>query len=347
MIRLASAPLVLVLFAAVPGEDDPAPVDPGRREAIEFALGAELALVRTAPPAGEALSGVASATDTEGARLGRVELYAGRGEFGGSEQAVRLAWVPIVGSPGDAAAVIALTDEGRFLAAAVLDADGDPVNEWDGFTSNLRFAVMPSPEGARPRAWLAARRAEVALDAETEDQRLVAALLDLQRHMNEQASVMNIRRGAHPLSPAEQLAMMRDRFGAVARLAPALEPILGDRRAEFVRLAEEASAAAAEAIEPVEAGDLSRYREARSRVVKSCKACHGLTGHRLEGPLFEASAEKREALGIGDGFFEVGHDLRISHPDRDRIQRVADAFRIGVLMVEAARPAEERDHGRR
>ena len=66
-----------------------------------------------------------------------------------------------------------------------------------------------------------------------------------------------------------------------------------------------------------------------------CRACHELPSPAGEDGLSAASSAKREELGIGDGFYRVGHDLRIRHPERKRMQLIADALRVGALLIDS------------
>lgn len=339
---IAPIPLAaLLLVAASPFEEDALPgPDPDRLLSMELALGTELDLAAMAELSDEQRSRVIEATEFDVESIEDAALFAGHGRFDGNQKRVRLALVPVPGDGEDAHILIALNEQMRYMAGAVLDIDGDPLNEWDRFVRNLEWAEQPTLEDARPRSWLERRRAGISLDSEDEEQRLTAALLDLMSHMNEQASVFNIDPRSNPVAPHEQFEMVRDQYDAVARLGGALAPLLAGQQDEFVRLAEDSADAADSMVEPVEKGDMSRFEEIQKRIQKNCHSCHELTDERFEGMLKDASAEKRDALGIGDGFWQVGHDLRISHIDRERMQRVADAFRLGVLMLDAAQTRE-------
>ena len=79
-------------------------------------------------------------------------------------------------------------------------------------------------------------------------------------------------------------------------------------------------------------------RSSRRELTGNCKKCHELTV--AEGTLQDAATASRTRLGIGDGYYQIGHDLRIRHPDRERAQRVADALRIGALLIDARHDAK-------
>lgn len=136
--------------------------------------------------------------------------------------------------------------------------------------------------------------------------------------------------------------MMSVEYGKVAELAPALRPILAEAEDEFVRLALDSSSNAAALAEAFEKRDQSAGRVAQRQVMDNCKSCHQLAIPGFDGTLSDAAAQARRRLGIGDGFYQIGHDLRIRHPDRARAQRVADALRVGALLVDASRSAAKR-----
>ena len=55
----------------------------------------------------------------------------------------------------------------------------------------------------------------------------------------------------------------------------------------------------------------------------------------LDTTIKRAFTAARHERGIGDGFYQVGHDLRISHNDRDEMQLAADALRLAALSIDA------------
>ena len=191
------------------------------------------------------------------------------------------------------------------------------------------------PEGAQPRSHLARLRAEAEANGDDDDALLTAGLLRLLEHMNQQASIFNLPRQSQTLSFAEGARMMSREYGKVAELAPALKPILSESADEFVRLALDSSAAAAALAVAADEEDATSGRAAQGRVMQNCASCHDLALTGLDGPLKKATAEARSIRGVGNGFYQIGHDMRIRHPDRERAQLVADALRRGALLLDS------------
>ena len=310
--------------------------------AFEAMLETELVLEPLASPDDEQLQRVLDATESTVATIEEVRLFTGRlaSEDPDGEASLLLASAPIDGEGDDATALVAVGKPMRWRAGAILDLDGDAMAEWSAFLRNMRFAPFPSLDDARPPSWLMDLRDQLQGD-DDEQAHLTLALIRLQEHMNEQASVFNIPRRTNPLAPHEQFSMMREKYEETAGLSDALAPLLGDQADEFVRIAEDSAEAAAEMIEPATNGDFKAFRETQARITANCKSCHFMEGHAATGHLNDAAKETRRRLGIGGGFWKVGYDLRISHADRERSQRVADALRLAVLMLDAASRSDE------
>ena len=221
----------------------------------------------------------------------------------------------------------------------MVDGNGKVIGEWQHFMEDLKWYDVPRLEGARPPSQLAKLRAE----AEGEDDvqaALLVGLLALLQHMNRQASVFNLPRESQTLTVGEGARMMSEEYRKVAELAPALAPILGDSSGEFVRIARDSSDAASALAKAFDARDQMSGRAAQQRVMGNCKSCHQLALSGFDGGLNETASQERKRLGIGDGFYQIGHDMRIRHPDRDRAQLVADALRRGALLVDASLSAK-------
>ena len=74
--------------------------------------------------------------------------------------------------------------------------------------------------------------------------------------------------------------------------------------------------------------------------MENCASCHNLALNEFDGRLKDVSTATRQRLGIGNGFYQIGHDMRIRHPDRKRAQLVADALRRGALLLDASLSSE-------
>ena len=307
--------------------------DSERAERMAAALRAPLEEIEAiALPIAAQRALVAEATQTTDDELRRVELFLATS----NQVELRLALVPIDSSEvdSDELALIALTAEHELFGAAVVDADLGHRTAWDHFLGLFEYADVPRLEGARPRAWLAERRTAAVAAPDDPESELVLALLDLQRFMNEQASVFNLPQdGSRALE--DELDMMREQYTKVAELAPTLRPLFGDSVDEVKRLALDSADGATAMKAAVADGDQATARTIQQRVMGNCRNCHFLPGEAYAGRLADASAAARAKLEIGNGFYQIGHDVRIGHTDREAAQRVADALRIGALMIDA------------
>jgi RNA polymerase sigma-70 factor (ECF subfamily) len=320
-----TAPVSAVVLAAPArpsGQDE-------HSEAFSKALGARLADVGPLGlPGDDALAAVAAASDTERDELRRAELYAAMGPTG----ALLLALVPL--ETGDMA-LLALTEQNEYFGAAVLSDGLERRAEWSHFLEGFQFAGVPRLDGARPRTWLAAERERVEQAKDDPDAALVLALLDLQVYMNDQASVFNLPSEQGMANIESQLDMMADRYSRVAELAPDLRPLFGDAVDEIARLALDSAGRLGEMKAAFAGDDAERAFGIQRQVMGNCKGCHFMTADGFEGRLADASSRIRAELGVGNGFYQIGHDLRIRHPDREPSQAVADGLRVGALLIDA------------
>jgi hypothetical protein len=133
----------------------------------------------------------------------------------------------------------------------------------------------------------------------------------------------------------EQFATAKEEFAGLAEQTGELGSLLGAAAGRFEELARDSSELAARLETAFAESREAEIGELRGRLFQNCKSCHGLSGLAVPGEVKSAFAGKREELGIGDGYFELGHDLRITHPDLARAQRLADSLRGAILMLEA------------
>ncbi len=310
-------------LVALPPEVRP----PDEEQRVEAALGLTLEGFETLDLGSEEyLARVAAATDVGVDDLRSARLFLAHTTDG----PVRIASVPIEGET--ATAQIAVDMGHGFVKATVAEPGDSPSAEWAHFLRNFEFYTVPRLERASPRSRLAELRAE-SVARDDEDGALIAGLLELLARMNEKASVFNLPREGRTMSPVEEADMMSRQYTAVAALAPALSPILGGFTEDFERIARDSSDLTASFARAMEAGDPEAMSYQR-RIIQNCKACHEHWNADREEQLEATFTRTRSDLGIGDGFYEIGHDLRIAHHDRERAQRVADALRKGALLLD-------------
>lgn len=327
---LLAAALVGLAPAASAAADDDAILS---AQLAEFLAAPVRAVEKLARPVRSELSRVARAAGTSSSVLREIELRRVLlGAEGEPANVVHAAWIPLPEGEAGARALAIVDADNRFLSAKVIGADDLPVAEWEKFAANLQWRPLPRLEGALPPRHLDELRAAPGDD---EQARLKIALLDLMKHMNNQASVFNIPEETNPLSRLEQAQLMEREYRAVAELTEPLSPLLGEVAPEFRALALQSADISARVADLLGEGDEMAAGNEMRKLFGGCKSCHGLESQGPTGALSGDSEALRNELGVGDGFYRVGHDLRVSHHDRARSQRVADAFRAGFLLLDA------------
>jgi len=293
-----------------------------------------LELAKAPPLPKQSLAALKRATGYSTRDLKGSAVFVGTVNQDGVEQETRLASVPfeLDGQPHHA--LFALNGDGVFLRAAVVNDAGQPLDEWRHTLKNFAFYELPRLDGAQPRSELGDARRQWSRRGKDPEAQLGLALLDVLKHMNDQASVFNLPPEGRALGPAESSEMASQSFTQLADLAEPLAPLLGQAADEFVRLATESSTAAANMAAAARAEDWDAMGAAQRSMMGNCRSCHDLNLPELEGLVKGTFAAARESLGIGDGFYQVGHDLRITHHDRERMQIMADAMRCAALLAD-------------
>lgn len=320
--------LFLMAWAEEPTPDEEA-------EAIAYTLELDPLEFQRVDPDAAFLARVAAATGARLDALRGLPVFVGNVDSEKGERRVRLVRVPL-SKAGDAkAALLALGEDLDFLAAAVVDDFGAPIGDWENLLGSLRHYRIPQLESAQPRQHLERVRKLWQQGEETREARLGLALLELLGHMNQQASAFNIPEAMLASSPLEMAEMMTRQYEHVSSLIDDLAPLLGSERSEFERLADLSRSSAAAVAEALRNEDQARASKSSRQMMANCSACHRLPlsahGGRFLTDVFTAEREKR---GIGDGFWQVGHDVRVHHPDRQKLQHVVDALRAGALLLQ-------------
>jgi len=314
-----------------------APLDGG--EFVAYGLDLEPLAVACLPaPATENLSRIARATGFNVAELRLSSLFAGRVLFGEEEVEVRMGRVPFVQGKDTLFALYALREDGSFLAASVVDEGGTPVEEWRPMLNNFAFYRVPKLKGAKPRRHLQDLEQNAREHPKAPGSRDVLQLLRVLALMQEQASVFNLPQGGPDRDAAQEARMMQANYRALADMSPSLGSLLGSLEPDFERTAMASSTAAGQLLHAIQDEDPSAIQRARGQITSNCGRCHRKR-HPEDGQfLTERFAALREKLGIGGGYYQVGHDLRISHWDKDRTQQVADNMRVAALLLDAPSP---------
>jgi hypothetical protein len=129
--------------------------------------------------------------------------------------------------------------------------------------------------------------------------------------------------------------MMSAEYAALAELTDALSPLLGEKATTFAELALDSSERALAAAEAVRNEDRQAGQRASGGMMDNCNRCHRMDLPEQDGKVKDVFYDARADLGIGDGFYQLGHDVRIRHPDRELAQSVCDALRAGALLLDA------------
>lgn len=289
-------------------EDDDLALD------IGLALGPDIESLELVTIAEEAIAKVSKAMGEAPEWLSSVRVYRATGPEGPLGE---VAIVPATGLAEDATQLlVGVGASGRFSGAAVVDEDYIDTGDYTKFLEQLRFKDPARIKGASPPSILSEEPDGAPADR--------AGLIQLMRAMQDQAAAFNLPR-------AEADAAIPGMAAAFERAAAPLElfaEILGDERELFEKNVTEAIDAA-QAIEANrEIRDMQAMRAAHQRLMVTCKACHFELKDRF--------VARREELGIGDGFFQIGYDLRIAHSDREKAQEVADRLRAASLLIDVS-----------
>jgi len=299
------------------------------------ALGLELsALDLMLPFVDAARKEVAKATDCDSDSLAEARTWIARQALAdGRSRELRLGRLPFEGRGDEGFVLLALDEERRFVAAAVLDQDGDAMPSWKHFLQAFGRSTTPRMNGARPRSHLARVREKARSDG-NENGQLTLALFDFLGHMQAQARADEL-----PPDPGrDPVAECRERSRSLlqaASVTPGLATLLGSRATEFTRLAKDAAAAAEALATACAAGDRDATLAGRERLRATCTGCHALEIPE-RGPVKPLFRSTRAELGIGDGYWVVGHDLPWRHADREQAQAVADRLRQLALLLDLA-----------
>ena len=300
---------------------------------LESALGVELLGAGRLDELGtNELQRLAAATDVDVEALAGVELWEALTEDD------RLLWIALRELPGagqERAVVLALGEESAFGGAGVLGADEQPLDEWTHFLDSFRFYDVPRISGARPRAHLTQVR-DRTREAQEEDERATFALLEVLGAMHRQAAPFNLPAASKTRAPAEEAEDMALAYEHVEELAGPLSPLLVAKTEDFARIAGDSAETARAMAAAWRAQDAPAAEKLQRRLLANCRGCHQLDVPELGGELKDVLPGIRRERGIGDGFYQIGHDVRIRHADRERAQRVADGLREAALALDLA-----------
>ena len=297
------------------------------------ALGLELTeLSPVDPPSEDALTQTSALTGVSLDALGEATFFDATSKIGRRRtRPLRIAVLPIPASDRDTAdpgltAVLSLDLDGKCTGAAILGPDGTPSAEWKHFYEQFKRKSMPRLSTARPGSILDGLIAD-ARQGTTERDARIRATVELVERMQLGLAMFTVDRPEHEGVPyANDVERATATFRRVVEPAEDVSPLLGDAKAEFIRLAEDSAKQAGGLHSALRRGDLKDTPLVKHRIRRNCAACHGLTGHALGNDgLQEAFRALRAELGVGGSWFRPGYDLRVPASQRRRTQQLADA----------------------
>lgn len=299
---------------------------------LDEGLGLELADVKKlAAPATEVTRFVA---DVTGAVVEDARLFTARATDPRSRQPlpVRIASLAAPGAGKNARVVVCVTDD-RMLAAGLLGVSDVVAKRWELFFEQFPRLGVPRRKDAAPVASLHLRRAEARLGA-TAEMRELRTLLRIREIMliNAAYAIPVFMKGAGPLTEESRRELDRN-SKELSRMADALEAHLGSKKDRFKQLAEGARSFMNDLPSTPEAVTEGLEERLKQRSRESCGGCHMLTGHRLNGPLMMAAKARRGALGAGDGYYVVLHDILPRVDRMEESQQLATLVRAASLLV--------------
>lgn len=300
-------------------------------EELSALLGLSLGSAAPAPPPTQTLlRRVAEVAEIKrdqirGARVFQAEASSG------SKRHYRICHLPIDDAEVGASVLAAVDQDGEFAGVAILDGSGDAIPSWKHFLEQFKFKGIPKIEGAmKSSAFEGLQKDGTKLEGAVSDLR--PAVVRLMRHMQEQAVLFNLpRRGGYP---PELLARVSKEYAGVADLGEEFVGLLGGAKERFVEIAEDSAKVVGEMEKAVRKGDRQGLQPLSRRLIRNCRACHNLTDSSYEGVLKDRFEAQRDGLGLGDGLYRVGFDLRIRHEDRDLSQRASNALRQAFLLLD-------------
>ena len=295
------------------------------------ALGQELHdPLELAAPKPAVLAKIVALTGVSPALLTKAERFAATTREGDSIYICRM---PMPDGDVAAATLFAVDRAGTFFGAAALDEAGKAIDEWRPLFRQFKFRPLPRLALAKPKSAIEAAR-KIATNSDDPNAKLTLALLRLIRHMQDQAALFNIPRPRSQKPERKLILQVRDAYRGVAELKDDLEPILGRQADKFAGLATKAAEISDKFLAALDEDDLATAAREGRALTRNCRSCHNMTGLKVEGKLKDVSRAKREALGIGDGYFIIGYDIRVAHADRKKAQRVLDSLRQAALLLD-------------
>jgi ribosomal protein L44E len=236
------------------------------------------------------------------------------------------------GPKGDFKLGVAIAPDDRVVAGVrVLENKDDPAVASDDFLVQFE-GFHYSTSLANPASMLAEARNRVA-DRKDEKARHADGIFKLMSIMHPvQTAWWSLNRhldkgSKEAAADAEEIIRL---FGETEKVLPDFTFLKASQIDSFKRRLKESSKELGNLAQHARAGKMVEARRSADEVLKmSCTLCHAGNAR-----LFR---EKRLELGIGNGYFSVGHDVKVAEGPRESFEAVAGAIRKAVLILNEAK----------
>lgn len=288
-------------------------LDKAARERVEKALGTKLE-DKDIPPLWECRATVHSASSTDKVRV----LYC---------------VVTARGLKGDIRIAVAVApDEERLAIVKVLDNKDEKALEDAAFLQQFEgFEYSASLD--KPAASLeeARARGKAASDPATRELGSFLALTERMHGVQAEFDAMQQRIAQNKDDAVEPAQRLKSAFGDAEKMSSNFSGFLQKSQIDrFVQMTRASQKEVDSTIAALKEKKWSEASNAVSRLANECSRCHASLRLRF--------TERRADLGIGNGYFVIGHELAApAGASRESAQSVATAVRRAVLILTGAK----------
>jgi len=261
----------------------------------------------------------------------------------GKSAKLRAGLVPVQGKWGAMRVAAAVDERGTVVRIKIL-GDSKNVAE-ESFLSQFVGRWAPVQIGPNSRLSLSSlvEKRKEAEEGSGEEAAKLRTLFHLKEKMDEiqlraDGLLGAIDRGDLQVAAAQARNLSKE-IGDVKPLWKDFAPVFLDAKdlPAIQALVDATSKACDEVAASAGKGDAKATRDVYFQAVeRACGRCHGYDDHRLRKPLQKAIGEQRDALGIGQGFFLVGHDVVPAGPHTIDDSRVV-ALAIKEILLRLAK----------
>jgi hypothetical protein len=297
----------------------------------------------------------ASIEAATGGTLGEIATFEGTALDGRTKKDVRILYALAWGESGKARVRVAVAqgEKGEVRAARAVAVE--PAGSAEPAAFDPLFDVFVGSSGLRtnkeswkPITELEARRKAAEAGGGDEGKKLAFALrqVDTMRGIGEKTQTLPRLISAKATETEATARAVAEAFGEVASFAPELSVFLpkadvdayASKALEARKVFESIASAAAAA--KTDADWKAVLDLTGEKAQRACGQCHGWDSHAFRKPLQGAFRNQvRGSLGIGEGYFVVGHDVpAVPGVSSDEAQAAAHAVKKALLYLKVAEP---------